>query len=315
MRRLATFKEWQWFNKPDEISAVECALEGWSNVGVDTLECLECQVKLKHPEFAIDDIKRAHKLPKCLNQTKSAYTFPVHTIPELVASVQNRFRLLLEIQDAIPKLQNPLDLTPYKSTIITHPPEKIPNSVYSACANLSLYGWEPLVIKESTKTTPRCYYLKCHLCHRQVNLTKYSRLEQQEAVPVDTASSSTPSTKAATPAPSSATTHAFNAHDEHRWYCPWILHNLSSGDEAGWKQSRDALDSTLSSATNTEQQASPKNSLSSGSPLLLKRRLTASSVASGGSPIRGGSGASGGGERDFSHVQAARASFKHLFSE
>ncbi|KAJ3002808.1 UNVERIFIED_CONTAM: hypothetical protein HDU68_006002 [Siphonaria sp. JEL0065] len=252
MRRLATFKMSCWFNKPDDLSAVECSLSGWSNTGVDALGCFDCGATLKNPSRK-EDLARSHKMPKCTENPRGVYSFPVFSIPSLVLAAQHRLDLLLSIRDYIPQIENPM---------------------------------------QSSKT-----YLKCHLCNRQVNLTKYSHILSNTASNSDNF------------------TLLFNAQEEHRWYCPWIRETASDTiDEPGWKQTRDALQQTADAKKNESPSSNDRLVSPSGtSPLFLKRKLNPVST----SPLNtsgSGSGVGGYGERDFSHVQAARASLKSLFA-
>ncbi|KAJ3072557.1 hypothetical protein HDU98_003385 [Podochytrium sp. JEL0797] len=278
-QRLATFKI-SWFNKPDEVGAVECAVRGWANRGVDELECGDCGARLKWP-FATECLRRNHLNTKCIEKPEPKYAFPSCSSNQLALAAQNRFTLLLAMKDHIPLIENPQDVASILAAFKSSPESAIDPHYTSACVNLSLFGWEPL----TSDASKPC--LKCHLCNRQVNISKYSRVNSETV-----GNSSTP-TK----------TLRFDPLEEHRWYCPWIFIQPSDqelADEPGWKQTQDALHDVLEAEASGESRGF-------STPGLKRKKFAIASSAS--------SQKEKNGERDFSDVQAARASFKDLFKD
>jgi hypothetical protein len=40
------FKDYLWFGKPEQISAIECARRGWACRSNDSIECINCHAQI-----------------------------------------------------------------------------------------------------------------------------------------------------------------------------------------------------------------------------------------------------------------------------
>ncbi|KAI8844553.1 hypothetical protein BJ741DRAFT_588729 [Chytriomyces cf. hyalinus JEL632] len=280
MERLASFKEWQWFNKDDSICAPVCASLGWTCTGINQLTCRKCNATFTHSTTAStdnnNDDKPKHAQTCSFNKTNSfplsAYAFPACTPSIHVQAARVRFNRLSS-------LSTPIRVARAQPT--SESALNAANSIETGRVILALHGWEPLDTS-----------LKCHLCTRVVRTLKYTSTDTDSE-----------------PA-------AFDPVLEHRWYCPWI-HTFESGRETGVEVVRDALERVYEvDSEDAEFLGLVRRRWESGTsdgavtPARPRKKM-ASSPAVGKEP---GSGLKEG-SIDMKSVQAARASLKSLFQD
>ncbi|KAI8616930.1 hypothetical protein BC830DRAFT_151242 [Chytriomyces sp. MP71] len=313
--RLSSFKEFQWFNKPDALAAPVCAALGWTCVGVDSLKCHECMAEWKHAtgvelgaqNTCSSQLVSAHKHSCSFSTTPATQlTARNYAFPLLPRSIQRnafltRAKLLAKhLPTSVhvvvqPSLENRL-ANPDSSISIClaqlPDPLRLPSSVVS----LALHGWE-LILPSSDAPESTSVKLICHLCTRTLTASNFT--EQSRLDPIE----------------------------EHRWYCPWI-HVFSDNTICGLDALWDALDSLVTSevaygqheagvvVVEDVQPGSTNASRSASNSTTPKRQRIASGVeTSNAAPGSTLSSPSKANERDFSSVQAARASLKELFAD
>mmetsp|Transcript_11983 Transcript_11983/g.30575 ORF Transcript_11983/g.30575 Transcript_11983/m.30575 type:complete len:488 (+) Transcript_11983:385-1848(+) len=176
LRRLRTYSSRTWFCKPKSISSVVCASKGWSNVGLDTLECVACKARAICPAIISPEPKAIaqaaqkflplldslhHKLcPWKGNACElSLLKFPPTTPEKLIQDFECRLEELLTlpqlplaslpVDDGPAGKANPMEFTTFqerpllKSIFVTnHKSQKSwKKTYYDSLLALALCGW------------------------------------------------------------------------------------------------------------------------------------------------------------------------------
>ncbi|KAJ3414148.1 mannosyltransferase [Chytridiales sp. JEL 0842] len=239
MKRLASFKEFTWFSKPDELAPPVCAGAGWSNVGIDTLVCTSCQSRLIHSnlrganEVAVKEYnaKFVAKLKDSHSATSAVYKFPLTTSQVSLRATQKRLDSLLQIKSQLPVITAVSDMPVAEVRELLTLRGSEEESALDCAIQLALTGWEILQVADKG-------YVKCHLCLRTVRLEGH-RMLHEESTGEDGPHTSKKQRidGSADGSTETSTKPIFDPLSEHRWYCPWLLEqdDATRQGKPGWR--------------------------------------------------------------------------------